>query len=286
MEVPLQNAPIMQIHFPVFGTSTTFSVPEIFESDQVTIPSQISTRLFLNEVLSESDLEGSPLCKGAMIILRRLSEEGGAGLTKSGAFNRRFVVWAVDHLQWPRYTAEELYRINKTLNEDDVPPLAYLHELLRTAQLVRHVKGKAILTKAGKSLIDDDGRVQAVLFETFFTRFDFAKFERSPIELPDADPFHFLGVIRNRLGGWVEYPQFASWCLPIDALTPQRGTPEEDAYFYLALRLVRPLVWLGLLEQKTASPLSPIHLMKLRKTALFDKFLRFELPLSNSATLH
>ena len=252
----------------------------------MTLPSQISPYLFLNDTLTEPELAGSLLCKAAMITLRHMAEDGAIGLTKSGAFNRKFVVWAVDQFQWPGYTAEDLYRINKVLNEDDVPPLAYLHELLRAAKLIRHVKGKAVLTKAGKALIDDHGRLQAVLFETFFTRFDFASFERWPIEMPDADTFHFLGVIWNRLGDWVDYRDFAGWCLPIDILPAQRGTPEEDAMFYLATRLVRPLAWLGLLDRKERSRLAPIYEMRLRKTPLFDKFLRFELPRPSSATIH
>jgi hypothetical protein len=65
--------------------------------------------------------------------------------------------------------------------------------------------------------------------------------------MPDADTFHFLGLICNRLADWVRYSEFASWRLPISALPAQRGTPEEDAMFYLATRLVRPLSWLLLL---------------------------------------
>ena len=57
------------------------------------------------------------------------------------------------------------------------------------------------------------GRLQAVLFETFFTRFDFR--ERWPIEMPDADTFHFLAVIHTQLADWVAYPEFAASCLPI-----------------------------------------------------------------------
>ena len=104
--------------------------------------------------------------------------------------------------------------------------------------------------------------------------------------MPDADTFHFLGVIRNRLADWVPYREFAGWCLPIDALPAQRGTPEEDAMFYLATRVVRPLSWLGLLEKKEASRVAPIYTVELRKTPLFDLFLRFEIRRNLSQALH
>ena len=218
--------------------------------------------------------------------LAYMRDHDSVQLTKAGVFNRKFVVWAVEEFKWPGYTAEKLYRINKVLNEDDVPRLVYLHGLLRTAKLIRHVKGRAVLTQAGKTLVGDHGRLQAVLFETLFTRFDFAYFERWPIEMPDADTLHFLGVIWNRLGDWVDYPEFASWCLPIDILPPQRRTPEEGAMSYLATRLVRPLAWLGLLEQQEPSRLAPIFTKKLRKTKLFDQFLRIELIHNQGGTVH
>lgn len=93
----------------------------------MTIPSNISPDLFLNEALTETGLIGSRLCFAAMTTLRHMGEQGGIVLTKSGAFNRKFVTWAVDQFNWPGYTAEELYTINKVLNEDDVPPLYCLH---------------------------------------------------------------------------------------------------------------------------------------------------------------
>ena len=72
------------------------------------------------------------------------------------------------------------------------------------------------------------------------------------------------------------------------ALPAQRGPPEEDAMFYLANRLVRPLTWLGLLEQDEARGYQPIHTIRLRKTALFDRFFRFDPMLRDNdlQTLH
>jgi hypothetical protein len=242
----------------------------------VTVVTRVSPHLFLDDALDEEALAGSRLCGAAMTVLRCAADPGGIGLTKSGAFNRRFVTWAVDELRWPRYTAADLAVVNRVLNEDDVSPLSYLHELLLVAKLIRHAKDHVFLTKAGKEHLGQAGRLQAMLFETFFTQFDFAAHERWPIEMPDADTFHFLGVIHTQLADWVGYPEFASSCLPIFALPAQRGTPEEDAMFYLATRLVRPLTWLGLLEQDEARPYQPIQTIRLRKTALFDRFFRFQ----------
>lgn len=242
----------------------------------MTVVTRVSPHLFLNDALDEEALAGSRLCEAAMTVLRCATNPRGIGLTKSGAFNRRFVTRAVDEFQWPHYTAADLAVVNRVLNEDDVPPLSYLHALLLAAKLIRHAKHHVLLTKTGREHLGQPGRLQALLFETFFTRFDFAAHERWPIEMPDADTFHFLAVIHTQLADWVAYPEFAASCLPIFALPAQRGTPEEDAMFYLATRLVRPLTWLGLLEEEEAGRYQSIQTRRLRKTALFDRFFRFE----------
>ena len=68
-------------------------------------------------------LKHSPLVRGMIFTLRFADENGGIGLTQSGAMNRKFVHWAADQFDWPGYTAAELFEINKVLNEHDMQPL-------------------------------------------------------------------------------------------------------------------------------------------------------------------
>jgi len=65
-----------------------------------------------------------------------------------------------------------------------------------------------------------------------------------------------------------------------------RGNPLEDACFYLYTRLMRPMIWLGLVEEQNAPRYSPIEQRLFRKTPLFDTFLRFELDLRSGGTVH
>lgn len=248
--------------------------------------SRISPFILLNESLGLSDLSGSPMCMNAMKVLTRASEDGGIMLTKSGAFYRKFVTWAAEDFGWPGYEAEELYRLNKVLNELDFMPLAIMHELLLGARLLRHYKGKALPTKAGKAMIGDYGALQAELFDSFFLALDHGAYERFPIEYDDADLPHFLGVIHNRLGDWVRLTELAGWCVPLNLITSYRFSPVQDASFYLFSRLTRPLLWLGMIEQMPTEDRFRIEDRLYRKTPLFDLFLSFKRLANGGGTVH
>ena len=99
---------------------------------------------------NDPDLENAVLYQAILKTLEYLDEFGAIGLTKSGAFNRKFVHWAADNFDWPEYSREEMFRVNKVLNEQDYPPAGDVHDLLKHLRLGRHYKGQFVLTKAGK----------------------------------------------------------------------------------------------------------------------------------------
>lgn len=249
--------------------------------------SRIAPFVMLNESLGRIDLAGSPMCINAMKTLTYIQENDGITLTKSGAFYRKFVTWAADDFRWPGYEAEELYRLNKVLNEWDFLPLAIMHEVLIGARLIRRYKGKALLSQAGKRSVGDYGALQAELFDTFFIAFDGSGHERFPIEYDDADVAHFLGVVQNRLDDWVPVTELAGWCLPLDLITSYRFSPMQDASFYLHSRLIRPLLWLGLIEQHPDDMKRfKIEDRRYRKTPLLDRFMSFKIVRDGGWTIH
>jgi len=250
-------------------------------------PSRIAPIIMLNESLGLTDLSGSPMCINTMKVLTRANEDDGITLTKSGAFNRKFVTWAAEDFRWPGYEPEELYRLNKVLNEWDFPPLAVMHELLIGARMIRRNKNKALLTKAGKAMLGDHGALQAELFDTYLTDYDFLGHDRFPIEQDDADLVHFLGVIKDRLDDWVPMTELAGWCLPVDHITKYRFSPVEDACYYLLSRLVRPLTWLGMVERApNAERCGSVYDLRYRKTPLLGRFLFFKMVQKGSWTIH
>ena len=165
-------------------------------------------------------------------------------LTKSGAFYRKFVVWSAEEFQWPDWTPRDLYVVNRVLNEQDFVPLAVMHDLLRAARLIRHFKGRAVLTKSGTAIISNHGALQALLFDTYFTT-DFSSFERFPVSYGEDDLLHYLGAVQNRLNEWVRFGDFAGWCLPMPLITQWQISPEADACFYLMSRVPTPTFVVG-----------------------------------------
>lgn len=159
-----------------------------------------------------------------------------------------------------------------------------MHELLIAARLMRHFKGKAILTKSGRQVLGDYNALQIALFETWFTRFDFAFCER--FDMPEIaggnDYGHFFGVISNRVSDRVSLADLTQWCIPVDMISQYHISPLDEACWHLSSRLIRPLNWLGLLVVDRGDRLSPFSEQLIRKTPLFDEFLGF----SNISTGH
>ena len=242
----------------------------------MTIVSDVCDGLVLNNDLSEDQLAGSLMTMNGMKLLSYAQENQGIKLTKSEAFYRKCVEWAAQEFNWPRHTVSDLYVVNKVLNEQDFLPLWVMHDLFFAGNLMRRYKGKAVLTKKGKVILGDHGALQALIFEMFFTRFDFGELERFPSFIDVEDYRHFFGVVDNRLSDWVELRSFAGWCLPIDAMPPSRFGPAYEASLALRLRVVRPLNWLGLIEvQRPGGRSMPLEKVMIRKTPLFNQFLRF-----------
>ena len=75
-------------------------------------------------------LTHSPILRAYLAVAQYISEHDAIGLTKSGAWNRLFIEWAVAEINFPGWTADDLYAVNKVLNEYDVAPLEFLHALM------------------------------------------------------------------------------------------------------------------------------------------------------------
>jgi hypothetical protein len=213
-------------------------------------------------------LTTSPLIRGLLKMADYIAEHGGIGLTASGAFNRKFVHWAAAEFEWPGFTEDDLFAVNKVLDEMDFPPLGDLHALLRALRLGRHVKGRFVLTRAGKDLVARPGRLFAELLPHYLFRLDHGASMRSHSGLLGSWDV-FLNVIN------VEAERGAS----LNSLRRTLyGQPDSAGYDETALALfigvLRPLCWAGLismdLSYTTCGDPSVV------KTGLWRRYLRLE----------
>ncbi len=191
------------------------------------------------------DLVRSPLLRAALLTLRYAQEHGAIELTKTMAFKRIFVHWAIEHFEWPGKSAEEMFRYSKVINEYEFPPLEVLHQLLITLRLGRHFKGEFRLTKRGAELVGAPSRLFAELIPFFILRIDHsshARFEERPFGKWDV----WMNVINVEAdNGTTERSLFAVF-YGEDHDWDNAGWREMAAFSSCVLR---PLEWAGLLAE-------------------------------------
>ena len=191
------------------------------------------------------DLALSPLLRGALLTLQYAQEHGSIGLTKTKAFKRVFVHWAVENFDWPGKSSEEMFRYNKVINEYEFPPVEVLHFLLISLRLARHIKDEFRLTKRGKELAQAPGQLFAELIPYFVLQIDhtsYARFDERPVGKWDV----WMNVINVEADhGTTEAALFETFYgEPQDWHTA--GWREMAAFSSCVLR---PLEWSGLLME-------------------------------------
>jgi len=73
-----------------------------------------------NQDLVFEDLTGSNLLVNARIFLQAIFASGGIKGTAQGNLPRKFIMQMVDAMVWPDGYVEDLWSVNKVLNEIDV----------------------------------------------------------------------------------------------------------------------------------------------------------------------
>ena len=112
-------------------------------------------------------ITSAPMLRAYQTVVAYQVEHGEIGLTRSGAWNRHCIDWVVRRMDFPNWTAEKLYSVNKVLDEYDVPPLEYLRVLLTSLRLGRKMGGGWRLTKPGMALASDPEAAFATIAPAF-----------------------------------------------------------------------------------------------------------------------
>lgn len=190
------------------------------------------------------DLTLSPLLRGARLTLDYIEANGPIGLTPLKALKRYFVQWAAEAFAWPFYEPEDLYYLNKVLNEQDFPPLLVLHDVLLSAKLVRHAKGAMHCTKLGKQLKAKAGELWAVLADHLLT-LDHAPYTRHEDSLIGNWDI-FLNVINVEAQNGVSKDHLSSVLFGNGSEDGRHDHRLKTAFY---IHVLRPLTWLGLLQE-------------------------------------
>ncbi|MCG5487028.1 MAG: hypothetical protein KK482_25625 [Sinorhizobium meliloti] len=195
----------------------------------------------------------SPLVRGMVMAISYAETEGGIGLTASGAMNRKFVHWAAVHFDWPGNTPEDLYSVNKVLNEADMPPLSVVHDMLKHLRLVRRKKDRLLPTKRGRDFL---ARPQT-FFDQIATDYLYAYIDygqtRDDVRVRMRWWHVFLNLINIKARKGCSLDDLVSELYPrqsyslaqaemIIQATTIRGEFRYD--------IIRPLCWLGLLQEE------------------------------------
>ncbi|PJK27852.1 hypothetical protein CVT23_20485 [Minwuia thermotolerans] len=232
----------------------------------------------LSNRLDAEAISASVVATRGRMMLEYARDNGGIGLTKSGALNRKFLAWAVEVFDWPGYEPAEVYAVNKVVDEIDYLPGWYLHEVMKRRTFMRKHKDRLLLSPAGREALDRPGLLQAELFpETFKGRY-----------LPSLDAA-FMGdfdlyfglllwQVRRATEGWASAREiFRAAVIPDDAIHELGGYRDAPIHGF-HLRVLRFLTWFGVLEPAATDPRRfDADEFRYRATPLFDRFVHFHI---------
>ena len=190
-------------------------------------------------------LDQSHIFRGARLILAYADEQGPIPLTPSKAFRRVFVNWAAEAFVWPHWTVEDLYRVNKVLNEYDFGPLEVLHNLLIDLKLARHYKGTFRITKLGQGVLNRPAELFERIVPYYLFNVNHAYYSRSAHET-FRDWETALNIINVEAENGVSLGEF---CEAVFGAGPRDREQQWEAEGELYISVLRPLCWTGFLVE-------------------------------------
>lgn len=240
------------------------------------------TGLRLATDLSLDDLSGSRFLFNVRALLLTLRDEGPATATQAGNLSRAFVTRMIGQMRWEGDSPFERGSRSRALSETDVWPLHISRLVAVLAGLIVRRKGFRISAR-GKMLLRDDraGELFAAIFDAYYGKLNLGYTDRLH-EQPrlQRDIAFSFWIVLGMAGDWVSVRELSRRVWRPEMTTPsdvERPVWFDEAAWRVSAWLVRPLEGFGLLEVREAPGERPFaERVDVRKTPLFDKFLRFQ----------
>ena len=245
-------------------------------------PAADNPTLRLAADLPDEAFGDSAFVRNALIALELIAKEFLPSLTEKGHFGRDMVASMRKEMTWPGMEATEQFRAGKTLHEGHVWELHLLHRLMELAGLVDRRALLGQVTPLGHEMREPGrrGALQALLFRHLFWQVQLSEFvETFPRGLPGRWPQDDIGVIlwglSNVAGEWQSVDTLRALTAVRDDAVAKMHWNAEGSMF--VGRVLGPLRWFGLLEYRGPPETAEVGW---RKTALFDRFLSFDVRLA------
>jgi len=246
-------------------------------------PSPIFGPIRLAADLTPDELRQSAVARNALVLLSAADVGPGLKLTAKGNLSRAVVAELTDRMDWPDFNKAAMFQVCKVINETDFFPLHMLRHMAQGARLIRRHNGHFRTAPAGRKMAREPNlrALQAVLFHITFWYLDLAYFTWSSYDgWPQRDAGLILWSLSVAAHDWQSPERLTRLC----AIPPGElfAGPWDTAASTLEARLLRYLTWFGLLERREAErePGQVVARRWYRKTALFDRFLSFDVHLT------
>jgi hypothetical protein len=252
-------------------------------------PSPTAGPIRLAADLADGEIQQSAVARNALILLRAAAEGPGLKMTATGNLSRGVVAEMCDLFTWPGFDKAEAFRLHKVVNEPDFLPLFFVRHVAEAGKLVRRDRGHLKVTPAGRKLLKEPHQkaLQAVLFHLALWRLDLGYLGRG---LHHGWPQHDIGIVLWSLSiaanDWQPPERLTRMCtIPINGVLESTWDTGSHA---MEATVLRPLRWFGLLDCRQ-DDIPERRLEKrhsYRKTALFDRFLSFDVKLEAAGPRH
>ena len=244
--------------------------------------------------LTHEEIQQSAVARNAAVLLRAAAASPGLKMTATGNLSRGVVAEMCDLFRWPEFDKAEAFQFNKVVNEPDFLPLFFVRHVVQLGKLLRKRKGYLRATPAGRKILEQPnlGALQAILFHIALWHLDLRYLGGGPCgnwRLQDD-----IGVILWSLSiaanNWQPCERLTRLCaIPTeDVLDSVLDSSWDPASYAMEAQILHPLQWFGLLEHRARVPAEGRFEKRhfYRKTALFDRFLSFEIKLETVGGPH